>query len=365
MGILPLHRWLMGFHGRWIALSLLIVGFLGSVSAATESDIGDIKVVIAARATAAPKIDGRFDDEAWRGLVWAEDFLRFKKGDVPTAKTRFAIGYDDHRLYLAVSCEEPVAILASDGHDRDSYDMFRDDNIEVFLDPRHDHLHYMHFAFNAAGIAFDERGTDPSWDATSRFAVVSVPGGWNLEFAVLWSDLGIDPAPGTVIGLNLCRNRTTSGELSQWASTSSGYHEPPRFGHAVLTDSIGGIVGAEEALRMGGRLGQIRMSGPVSLIEASAPAFSEGTLVRFERAIADLQATAIGTAESARLGALLASARRDAAALRRACAPGGKEDERFAAELNAIRRLGALEGDAWQARLDDLVERISRQTDSP
>jgi hypothetical protein len=329
-----------------------------------EPDTLDIKAVTAARTALAPVIDGRLDDEAWKGSPWAEDFLRFRKDGEPAVKTRFAVRYDDQRLYLAVACDEPAAIQASDGHGRDSYDTFRDDSIEIFIDPLHDHRRYVHLALNAAGALFDERGTDPSWDGASASATATVPGGWSLELSVPWKDLGTTPAAGTVIGLNLCRNRTAGGELVQWARTATGFHDPPRFGHVLLTDSAEAIAAAEGALRMGGRLGQIRISGPAGLAEATAPLFSAGTLARLDRAIADLPA---GTADhaSARLAALLAGARQEADALRRERAARGAAGALLAAERTALRRIETLEGDAWGARLADLLERIASKTRTP
>lgn len=344
-------------HPRHLAAGLLALAGTLAGAQATDPATFDIRVITVGATATAPVIDGHLDDAAWKDAVWAEDFVYLRKDGDPPVKTRFAVRFDADRLHLAVACDEAGRVRAIGGHGRDSTDLFRDDNIEIFIDPLHDHRNYLHLALNAAGEIFDERGTDRSWNGAITGAAALIPGGWTCELSLPWKDLGTAPAPGLILGLNVCRNRTAAGgELVEWSKTVNGFHDPPLFGHAILADTAQALGAAEAAFRLGERLGQIRISGPPGLADATAAVFSNGVLGRIDAAIAAL---AKSGAASPRLATILATATAEADTLRRERAAASAAGTLLAAERTVLARLGSLADDVWDARLADLLERIA------
>ncbi|MBM3500555.1 MAG: DUF4091 domain-containing protein, partial [Armatimonadetes bacterium] len=100
--------------------------------------------------------------------------------------------------------------------------------------PGPDPMPYMHFIINAAGVLRDERGRDERWNSGAVAAAWLTPGGWTAEVAVPLADLGITASAGSRWRVNLCREERPHTELSSWAPTQQGFHEPERFGW--LTD---------------------------------------------------------------------------------------------------------------------------------
>lgn len=137
------------------------------------------------------------------------------------------------------------------GHDGE---VWRDDSVELFLDPRHSHDEYFQFVGNAAGSRSDACRRDSGWDVPWEFSAETVAGGWQAAFRVPFSSLGTTPAAGTVWGLNLCVNLSDAGNLS-WSPLQASFHEPVRFGHLRFSNTCNaGVAGVAGLLRGGGAI---------------------------------------------------------------------------------------------------------------
>lgn len=174
-------------------------------------------------------VDGRLDKPFWEAAEWSADFVDIE-GDLkprPPFRTRMKMLWDDENLYLAAEMEEPHVWATLT--DRDSV-IFQDNDIEVFLNPTNDRLHYYEFEMNALNTVWDlflpkpyrDGGSaDNSWDIAGLRTAVHIDGtlndptdtdrGWSVEIVMPWAafdrhpEAGKPPAPGETWKVNFSR----------------------------------------------------------------------------------------------------------------------------------------------------------------
>ncbi len=189
------------------------------------------------RVPSPPRIDGVLDDAAWACPANVTGLLR-PQLDRPAAQaTRAWLAWDDHGLYFAARCAEPEKDkLRLKSRQRDD-PTYGDDSIELFLAPDVWAKPYYQIVVNAAGVVYDSREQDASWNGDLSVAVGREAGGWTVELAVPWASLGAErPKAGAKIRVLVARNRRAAGasELSLWPFISGGNHQPNLFAEGVL-----------------------------------------------------------------------------------------------------------------------------------
>ena len=190
-------------------------------------------------AVAPPRIDGLLRDPAWeKGTLLVPFVPPALAGKAVTVATRARVTYDRECLYISVECQEPdPAKMQVLGDGRDHEDLWRGDDVEVFLAVSDTGLPYRHFMVNPAGGYWDslkpEAGLpedmtyDPEWRKAAQVGTNS----WSVEAAIPWEALGIGAPEGeTSLRANICRSRTQNGERSMWSPTRKSFVEPERFG---------------------------------------------------------------------------------------------------------------------------------------
>lgn len=272
-----------------LGLTLLIT------CAAWGQDQYDIKVYPCPRAEGGVVIDGDLSDAIWQRAPMVDEFTVYNKPELIEPQTEVAFAWDDAAFYLAIVCAEPnMARMAPVSHAHDSGEVFHGETIEIFLDPDHDHQAYFQLAVNAAGSMYDSVRTDPSWTSGATAATSMAETSWALEVAVPWTSLGVAPAAGAVVGVNVCRDRYLGAnkQWSNWSQTAANFHDPERFGHAVLSPSAEQLGALEAQYRLGGRAGAIVFLGPEALTQPAyrelgrnAMAGAGGLLAQIEEAI--------------------------------------------------------------------------------
>ena len=89
--------------------------------------------------------------------------------------------------------------------ERDSH-VYDDDCVEFFIQHPVNKKIYQ-FIFNSRGTVFDSFGGDPAWNSKQlRCASRADQNSWQIEFAIPWEDVGIVPADGMQLRMNLCRS---------------------------------------------------------------------------------------------------------------------------------------------------------------
>ncbi len=233
---------------------------------------------VASRTQTPPRIDGAMDDECWQHSLELPPFLLSSGGEAAQEQTKARLAYDEDRLYLFVECLEsaldPVlqkrAEFKANQTEHDS-SVFRDDVIELFLQPSQELDTYYHIAFNSLGTIYDARCEtegvyDKSWDSGAEAAGQVGDRSWTLEVAIPREQLS--PGEFAETGgwrVNLCRAEKPSGEYSCWSPTGGSFHTPARFGLVTFgPPTLGGGAVDLGGLRKGPNRLQLRVTNPTA-----------------------------------------------------------------------------------------------------
>ncbi len=195
----------------------------------------------------APVVDGKLNDAAWKSAAHAGNFyiVRDKDGK-QSDDTEVMLTRNSKWLYLAFKCKNEKLRDVELKHTEHDSGVFRDDSVEIFLDPGADGKLYYHYKLNFGNAKGDQKvtvkeGKDAGWNIPWRSAVKIIPDGWNAEIAIPMSNFS---GQGNLAKarINLTRNKVNpqydqmqakvseSTVSSSWAPVWRGFHEPKSFG---------------------------------------------------------------------------------------------------------------------------------------
>lgn len=191
------------------------------------------------RTTQPPVIDGRLDDAAWS----AADVLRIdslaEDASPVAASAAASFLFDDTTLYVSVRCNEPLMDRLRDVI-TGSGDSWRENSVEIMIDPGTALARYCHLAVNSLGALFETQhaGVQSSpWASNARVAAHRGADFWSAELAIPLASLNAGvPKPGQEWRVNVCRTRRTCvpPEQSAWSTTFAGFTVPRRMGVLVI-----------------------------------------------------------------------------------------------------------------------------------
>lgn len=198
------------------------------------------------RRTAPVEVDGRLDETAWINADRVTGFIR-RGGEAPAESQTFVrILYDDEHIYMGLEMEEPrISDFSINAAERDDGAIWRDDTVEVMIDPDGDGWSYFHFAINPAGVFRDSNrpiGMPPAGDVSFRSdagvaATIDENGMWTVEIKVSAASLGAEIVPGGNWLMNVVRARKAGeGEVSSWFDGQ--VHETDSFRRVTFGRSI-------------------------------------------------------------------------------------------------------------------------------
>lgn len=184
----------------------------------------------------APIIDGQFNDPAWLSADWQSSFELITGEGRAKVDTRIAACYDTKNLYVAFEAKDPFPEAIRASVTKRDGPVFYDDSVELFLDTKHNHSFYYHFAVNSLGTQYDSCSRKgPSWDGKWTVGVTKAENGWNVEIAIPFKEIAeAPPRPGEVWGINFNRTMLRLGEFSGWSYTPGTFHAPSFFGDIVF-----------------------------------------------------------------------------------------------------------------------------------
>jgi hypothetical protein len=221
------------------------------------------KVLTARKLTAAPEIDGKSDEPVWREARPTGPLTRPDGSRLDAAyNTQARLGWDDANLYVSFSARDDDITNGLTGA-RDK-ELWKEDVVEVYLDPGADGKDYIEIQVSPAGEIFDavfESHRSPAWadaskklDITDLRAKVELQGSlnarddgvidqaWNVEIVIPFTGLpGFTgpPKEGEEWGLNLYRldvaGPSRGGFAAAWALPKSAgegfdFHSTETFG---------------------------------------------------------------------------------------------------------------------------------------
>ena len=185
--------------------------------------------------TAPPAIDGSLSVGEWKTATRGFPFFLESGTAFPSKKAEFFIAFDNEKIYVACLFDEPQTEKIrreSKDKERDSSQVWRDDCVEIFIDPNRTGTEYYQFAVAETGVQFDAKQKDVEWNAEWTSAVETSSGQWRVELAIPFKSLGVDaPKAGDTWGFNVSRNDVPSREYSQWSLTDGDSHRADLFGN--------------------------------------------------------------------------------------------------------------------------------------
>lgn len=200
-------------------------------------------VARASRATTPPRIDGRLDDEAWRGAAPLGQFTQRDPvwGGPATEPTEARVLFTDDALYIGVRAFDtrPAEIIGQLTR-RDV--LSASDWITVAVDVQHDRRTAYVFAVNAAGVQrdvfrFNDVEEDDTWNAVWESAVWSDSLGWSAELRIPFSQLRMPGGRQHRFGFNVSRRLSRTGEWVSWRA--------PAIGQAGIVSAYGDLEGID------------------------------------------------------------------------------------------------------------------------
>lgn len=198
------------------------------------------EVIVVNRTLSPVRADGDFSETHWSIPHTASRPLL----GTPDNTTTFGVLWSDTHLHIAVRVlDAQLSNGTGTGNDRDS--------VEIFLDAFNDkqaefNQQHRQFRICPDGL-LTERGGRSSG---VHHALLLVPGGYQVELSVPWTNLGITPVAGqTVIGLDVANNDADSPvgrtRYSAFAFSDPADPRPSQFGSAILGASTVSGTGGE------------------------------------------------------------------------------------------------------------------------
>ncbi len=173
-------------------------------------------------------VDGNLNESTWQ---LSNSVAKTTTGS-PNNTVTFAVRWNSAYLYIG------VRVLDGNLYN-DSADVWEDDAVEIFLDANHNH-----------GTTYDsyDRQYIKGYNDSSLFAqgsatgvlhaVQSITGGYSVEIAIPWSNLGITPSVNLVIGFDAGYDDDDNGGARDgqavWWGNINNYNNTSAFGDLVL-----------------------------------------------------------------------------------------------------------------------------------
>ena len=195
------------------------------------------------------KIDGRLDEEVYRSVPAAGDFIQQepREGEAATEKTDTWVFFDDENLYIAARCwdEHPERWVVTELR-HDNGNIIENEHLSVSLDTFHDRRNGFHFQTTPLSplreAAFtDEVNINTNWNTVWHVKAGRFEGGWALEMAIPFKSLRYRGSGPQIWGINFRR-------MVKWKNELSFLTRVPReYGHNGIfrMSTAGTLVGLE------------------------------------------------------------------------------------------------------------------------
>ena len=176
-------------------------------------------------------VDGRIDEDAWKGAQVISDFRQFQptEGAGASQRTEVRILYDDHAIYIgarlydslgARGIRAPLArrdqLLDGNGNNG-SFNSLTTDKLAVVFDTYHNRIDESWFEINPAGARGDQFNGDPSWDPIWEGATHIDSLGWTAELRIPYSQLRFSRDSVQTWGLQIWRYADRLNERDMWS----------------------------------------------------------------------------------------------------------------------------------------------------
>ena len=178
--------------------------------------------VVASKASVAPVIDGRLDEDAWKTALHFTDFKTYKPdfGKEPGQKTEAFFLFDAENFYIAFRCHDSdPGLIKANISKRD--DMFADDYVALCLDTFSDAQNAYVLMVNPLGIQGDglmnsTGNMEPSMDFVWYSKGQIDDQGYSVEFRIPLQSIRFSSRKSVVMGMAFVRQIVRTSESSSF-----------------------------------------------------------------------------------------------------------------------------------------------------
>ncbi|MBN1424087.1 carbohydrate binding family 9 domain-containing protein, partial [Candidatus Fermentibacteria bacterium] len=172
------------------------------------------------RVDRGPVLDGRLDEECWSACTPREGFTQRdpSPGAPSSEQTILRAVYTEDALYVAFECHDSQAGRMVSRLRRRDASVWKDDNVDLWIDPTGSGMELYYFSTNPRGVKYDAlngprgQNSNQRWDAHWDVATAVTEWGWCAEFEVPFSNLKFDFDPSKPWLFNAGRVIRRSGE---------------------------------------------------------------------------------------------------------------------------------------------------------
>ena len=195
------------------------------------------------------KIDGQLDEEVYRNVPGAGDFIMQepREGEQATEQTDTWVLFDSENLYIAARCwdDHPERWVVTELR-HDNGNIIENENLSVSLDTFYDRRNGFMFQTNPLSALREQAFTDEvninsNWNTVWQVKSGRFEGGWTVEMAIPFKSLRYRESGPQVWGINFRR-------MVKWKNETSFLTRMPRaYGHNGIfrMSAAGTLVGLE------------------------------------------------------------------------------------------------------------------------
>ena len=160
----------------------------------------------------APKIDGLINDDAWKNVEIAKDFVMMQPNngetELTTHKTEVKVLYNDEAIYISAMMYDPdPSKIAMEFTNRDNFG--QTDFFLITLNPNNDGMNSTEFIVMSTGTQADATVSngreDFNWSAVWKSAVKIHQNGWSVEMKIPYAALRFSNQEIQTWGINFHR----------------------------------------------------------------------------------------------------------------------------------------------------------------
>lgn len=184
-----------------------------------------------------PEIDGKLNDPCWKKASKIDKFFIYSNNKVAKFKSVAYVCYDKKALYIAVKCFDPkvknlkadIDVTEKDGK------VWRDDCVEVMINPDNRPDLYYHFVSNSKGAKYDREVCQggavgsSAWNGEWKVKTSLGKNYWIAEMAFPYYGLGITKEVGNTWAINIAREKKTFPQEITSLSFDGVLHDANKF----------------------------------------------------------------------------------------------------------------------------------------
>ena len=190
--------------------------------------------ITAKKASSVVTVDGSLSESSWN---LNKTISKVAYGSTTNTAT-FGSSWDNTYLYIGVK-------VLDDHLYSGASNVWKTDAVEIYIDSDHN-----------KGTSYDshDRQYIKGYNTTTLFASgsstgvlhawSSISGGYSVEIAIPWSNLGLSPSAGTTIGIDVgfddYDSATDTGGQNVWNGDVNDFNNTSKFGNLVLSSNITG-----------------------------------------------------------------------------------------------------------------------------